>query len=201
MLYKKGQDIMDSGTLNNEITSLIIQWTEGDKLSEEKLFALTYKKFKDIAREAKQKFELKSETDLPASIIDSTTAIVHDAYLKLAPGLNETIASKKQFYLLVSKVMRHILVDHYRKNSAAKRQSDKAHTNEFLTSEVSSIDYIAIDQAIECLTKVYPRQAETIQLRYFHGLKNKEIAALHQISESLVDKDLKFSKSWMQLYA
>lgn len=192
---------MDSGTLNSEITSLIIQWTKGDKLSEEKLFALTYRNFKNIAREAKQKFELKSETDLPATVIDSTTAIVHDAYLKLVPGLKETITSKKQFYLLVSKVMRHILVDHYRKNSAAKRQFDKTHTNDILTPEVSSIDYIAIDQAIECLTKVYPRQAETIQLRYFHGLKNKEIAALHQISESLVDKDLKFSKSWIQLHA
>jgi len=192
---------MDVGTLNNEMTSLIIQWTEGDKLSEEKLFALTYQKFKDIAREVKQKFELKSEIDLPVIIVDSTTSIVHEAYIKLAPGLNETIASKKQFYLLVSKVMRHILVDHYRKNSAAKRQLDKAYIKERITSEISSIDYLAVDQAIECLTKEYPRQAETVQLRYFHGLKNKEIAELHQISESLVDKDLKFSKSWMQLHA
>lgn len=97
--------------------------------------------------------------------------------------------------------MRHILVDHYRKNKASKRQFDKTDTNEFTMPEIYSLDYIAIDQAIENLTKEYPRQAETIQLRYFHGLKNKEIAELHQISESLVDKDLKFSKSWMQAYA
>ncbi len=187
--------------LNKEITRLIIQWSEGDKFSEEKLFALTYKKFKDIAREAKQKVNGKSDKNLPSTIIHSTTAIVHDAYIKLAPGLNETVGSRKQFYLLVSKVMRHILVDHYRKNTASKRQFNSATINEPSLSETSWIDYIAIDQAIESLTKEYPRQAETIQLRYFHGLKNKEIAELHQISESLVDKDLKFSKSWMQIYA
>ena len=67
--------------------------------------------------------------------------------------------------------------------------------------ETFSLDYITLDKAIENLTKDYPRQAETIQLRYFHGLKNKEIAQLHQISESLVDKDLKFSKSWMRIHA
>jgi RNA polymerase sigma factor (TIGR02999 family) len=186
---------------NKNITHLIIQWSEGDKFSEEKLFALTYKKFKDIAREARQKINSKNEESLPSTIIHSTTAIVHDAYIKLAPGLNETVGSRKQFYLLVSKVMRHILVDHYRKNSASKRQFNNATINELSTSEISSIDYIAVDQAIESLMKEYPRQAETIQLRYFHGLKNKEIAELHQISESLVDKDLKFSKSWMQVYA
>ena len=186
---------------NNDISNLIQRWSEGDKLSEEKLFVLTYQKFKSIAREAKQKLNTKENADLTANIIHSTTAIVHDAYIKLTPGLNETIDNKKQFYLLVSKVMRHILVDHYRKNKASKRQFDKTDTNEFTMPEISSLDYIAIDQAIENLTKEYPRQAETIQLRYFHGLKNKEIAELHQISESLVDKDLKFSKSWMQAYA
>lgn len=190
---------MDSIKNNPDMTGLILKWSEGDKLSEEKLFALTYQKFKSLASEAKQKLNIKGETDLTVNVIHSTTALVHDAYIKLTPGLNETLDSKKQFYLLVSKVMRHILVDYYRKNKAAKRQFDKS--NEFSMSEVSSIDYIAIDQAIENLTKEYPRQADTIQLRYFHGLKNKEIAELHQISESLVDKDLRFSKSWMRTYA
>lgn len=200
-MENKGHIRMDSNTSNNEISRLILNWSEGDKLSEEKLFSLTYQNFKSIAREAKRKLNITNEADLTANIIHSTTAIVHDAYIKLTPSLNETIDSKKQFYLLVSKVMRHILVDHYRKNKASKRQFDEASANELITTEITSIDYIAIDQAIESLNKEHPRQAETIQLRYFHGLKNKEIAALHQISESLVDKDLKFSKSWMQAYA
>lgn len=191
---------MGSNIPQHDITNLIRNWSEGDKLSEEKLFALTYQKFKSIAREAKQKLNTKDDTDATANILHSTTAIVHDAYVKLVPGLNETIASRKQFYLLVSKVMRHILVDHFRKNKAAKRQFDKPDSNELPTLECASVDYILIDRAIESLTIDHPRQAETLQLRYFHGLKNKEIATLHQISESLVDKDLKFSKSWMQVH-
>ena len=141
------------------------------------------------------------DLNITANIIHSTTALVHDAYIKLAPGITENIDDRKQFYMLVSKVMRHILVDHHRKSSASKRQNKETVGNEFQDSEVFSLDYITIDKAIENLTKHYPRQAETIQLRYFHGLKNKEIAQLHQISESLVDKDLKFSKSWMRIHA
>lgn len=186
---------------NTDTTELIKNWSLGDKLSEDKLFALTYQQFKNIARNAKTKLDAQNNTNTADDIIHSTTSLVHDAYIKLAPGMMECIDSRKQFYLLVSKVMRHILVDHYRKNTASKRQFNRDIIDGLSTPIVCSIDYIAIDQAIESLTKEYPRQAETIQLRYFHGLKNKEIAKLHQISESLVDKDLKFSKSWMRIHA
>lgn len=190
-----------SHPVNNEITELINKWSLGDKLSEDKLFSLTYQQFKDLARSTKKNLDTKNEAHLIADIIHSTTSLVHDAYIKLAPGLTENVANRKQFYLLVSKVMRHILVDHYRKNSASKRQFNPIIANDDSTADISFIDYLSIDQAIESLTKEYPRQAETVQLRYFHGLKNKEIAKLHQISESLVDKDLKFSKSWMRIHA
>jgi len=192
---------MDIQINDTEATELIKNWSSGDKLSEEKLFVLTYQQFKNIARSTKKKLGTQNEACLTDDIIHSTTSLVHDAYIKLAPGLTECIDNRKQFYLLVSKVMRHILVDHYRKNTASKRQSNKNIMSDLSTPIVSSVDYIAIDQAIESLTKEYPRQAETVQLRYFHGLKNKEIAKLQQISESLVDKDLSFSKRWMQLYA
>jgi len=186
---------------SNDTTDLIKKWSLGDKASEDKLFALTYQQFKTIARNAKGKLGGNDNVNITANIIHSTTALVHDAYLKLAPGITENIDDRKQFYMLVSKVMRHILVDHHRKNTASKRQNKESDGNELQASEPFSLDYITIDKAIESLTKNHPRQAETIQLRYFHGLKNKEIAQLHQISESLVDKDLKFSKSWMRIHA
>jgi len=184
-----------------DTTDLIKKWTLGDKTSEDKLFALTYQQFKAIARDAKSKLNGKGELNITADIICSTTALVHDAYIKLAPGITEDIDNRKQFYLLVSKIMRHILVDHHRKKVATKRQATQQLDDETQASKDFSLDYISIDKAIEHLTKDYPRQAQTIQLRYFHGLKNREIAQLHQISESLVDKDLKFSKSWMRIHA
>ncbi|MDP2559629.1 ECF-type sigma factor [Psychrobium sp. 1_MG-2023] len=189
------------GIHNNDTTDLIKQWSLGDKASEEKLFTLTYQQFKMIARDARSKLPSNEGLNITANLIHSTTSLVHDAYIKLAPGVTESIDSKKQFYLLLSKVMRHILVDYHRKNEASKRQYSKSISNNEQGLEDCPLDYIAIDKAIVNLTKDYPRQAETIQLRYFHGLKNKEIAELHQISESLVDKDLKFSKSWMRLHA
>lgn len=188
-------------TQSCDTTDLIKKWTLGDKTSEDKLFALSYQHFKAIAHNAKSKLNNKDELNITADIICSTTALVHDAYLKLAPGITEDIDNRKQFYLLVSKIMRHILVDHHRKKIASKRQITQQLDGDYQTSKDFSLDYISIDKAIEHLTKDYPRQAQTIQLRYFHGLKNKEIAQLHQISESLVDKDLKFSKSWMRIHA
>jgi len=183
----------------NETTDLIKQWSLGDKTSEDKLFALTYQQFKTIARDAKSKLNGEDDFNITANIIHSTTSLVHDAYLKLSPGITENLDNRKQFYLLVSKVMRHILVDHHRKNTAFKRQKQAIIGERPLQQKTFSLDYIVIDKAIENLTKDYPRQAETMQLRYFHGLKNKEIAQLHNISESLVDKDLKFSKSWIRV--
>lgn len=185
----------------NDITTLINQWSLGDKTSEERLFALTYQQFKMIARDAKNKLNANDEFNITANIIHSTTSLVHDAYIKLSPGLAENIENKKQFYLFISKVMRHILVDHHRKNTALKRQNTQPANSNSSTPISLSLDYITIDKGIEKLNTAYPRQAQTIQLRYFHGLTNKEIAQLHDISESLVDKDLKFSKSWMRMHA
>ncbi|MGL1957402.1 MAG: ECF-type sigma factor [Colwellia sp.] len=189
------------GIAANETTDLIKQWSLGEKNLEDKLFTLTYQQFKTIARDAKSKLNGNDDFNVTANIIHSTTSLVHDAYLKLAPGITENIDNRKQFYLLVSKVMRHILVDHHRKSTASKRQKQVTIDETSQQAKTFSLDYIVIDKAIESLTKDYPRQAETIQLRYFHGLKNKEIAQLHNISESLVDKDLKFSKSWMRVHA
>ena len=184
------------------LTDIILTWSQGDKFSEDKLFAATYQKFKELARQTREKSNF-TEEDKTSNLIHSTTSLVHEAYLKLSPNINETIESRKQFYLLVSKVMRHILIDHFRKSAASKRQSNKAEFDIEVVEDLNSpiISYIEIDSAISKLSKSYPRQAESMQLKYFYGLRNRDIADLHQISESSVDKDLRFSKSWIQLNA
>ena len=183
-----------------ELTSIIINWSEGHKHSEDKLFAYTYDRFKQIASDTRKKVKKYNckEGDFE-DVICSTTSLVHEAYIKLANEKQIDAKNTKQFFLLVSKIMRHILVDHYRKLTANKRSLDENHRAEKQTDSSTDnlLDYISMDQSVDKLAKSFPRQAETFQLRYFLGLKNKEIAKLHAVSESLIDKDLKFSKNWI----
>ena len=94
--------------------------------------------------------------------------------------------------------MRHILIDHYRKLTADKRSGvvDNLESDALFKNELN-LNLMTIEQGIVQLADIYPRQAETFQLRYFIGLQNKEIANIQGVSESLIDKDLKFSKTWI----
>lgn len=182
------------------LTSIILDWSKGHKHSEDKLFSFTYDRFKHIASQTRKKvIKYQDDTNHVDDVIHSTTSLVHEAFLKLAAKNEIDAENSKEFFLLVSKIMRHILVDHYRKLTADKRtqkeipelgNQEDSNTDEYL-------DYISIDYGLSRLAKDYPRQAETFQMRYFLGFKNKEIANLHSVSESLIDKDLKFSKNWI----
>ena len=181
-----------------DLTHIILDWSQGYKHSEDKLFAYTYNRFKKIASETRTKVERYNNPPVIEDLIFSTTSLVHEAYLKLASENQIDAENTKEFFLLVSKVMRHILVDHYRKLTANKRTlKNKPEIEKQNSSTDEYLDYISIDQGLTKLAKTYPRQAETFQMRYFLGFKNKEIAKMHSVSESLIDKDLKFSKNWI----
>lgn len=183
-----------------DLTSIIVSWSEGQKHSEDKLFAYTYDRFKQIASDTRRKVKTYKSTEEDfEDLIYSTTSLVHEAYLKLANEKTIDAKNTKQFLLLVSKIMRHILVDHYRKLTANKRSLGKHQLFErgAISNNDGLVNYISMDQSVDKLAKSFPRQAETFQLRYFLGLKNKEIAKLHAVSESLIDKDIKFSKNWI----
>ncbi len=182
------------------LTSIILDWSKGHKHSEDKLFSFTYDRFKLIASQTRKKvIKYQDDTNHVDDVIHSTTSLVHEAFLKLTAKKEIDAENSKEFFLLVSKIMRHILIDHYRKLTAEKRIADNALFTEGIQDKNSQqlLDYIQLDQSITKLAKAFPRQAETFQLRYFTGLKNREIAKLHTVSESLIDKDLKFSKNWI----
>jgi|TARA_B110000211_G_scaffold213145_1_gene253378 RNA polymerase sigma factor (TIGR02999 family) len=182
------------------LTSIILDWSKGHKHSEDKLFSFTYDRFKLIASQTRKKvIKYQDDTNHVDDVIHSTTSLVHEAFLKLTAKNEIDAENSKEFFLLVSKIMRHILVDHYRKLTADKRTQKEAPKlgNQEDSSTVEYLNYISIEQGLSKLAKQHPRQAETFQMRYFLGFKNKEIANLQSVSESLIDKDLKFSKNWI----
>lgn len=186
-----------------EITELIQQWKLGDNISEERLFSATYQQFRAIAKGAlvKQK-KLREKTINLEDIIHSTTSLVHDAYLKLNATKTIDIKNRKEFYLLVAKSMRHILVDYFRMRSSQKRNVDNAQYDYHeLPTMVEGVEpYIKLDEAIDSLQREHVRPCEILQLKHFFGMANNQISALINVSESTIEKDLKFARGWITLY-
>ncbi|MET1257125.1 ECF-type sigma factor [Aliikangiella maris] len=185
------------------LTQLIHKWQSGDKFSEEKLFSVTYEQFRRIAKESIQKQKsLGVQPKNIEEIIHSTTSLVHDAYIKISSAQTVDLKNSREFYMLVATTMRHILVDFFRKQNSKKRDVDAVDNKEIKNIPYSHEleDYLTLDKAIENLLDSFPRPAEILQLKYFFGFQNKEIADVLNISESTVDKDLKFARGWIKLH-
>lgn len=181
----------------DNFTQLLHLWQSDHTGAEKALYDLAYQHLHHLAQKERQRCANKHGGDNPVSAnpIHNTTALVHDAYLKLSQHRAPECQNRNQFFLMVSKVMRQILVDHARKALAQKRQQQGAWPEETKPLD----DLLSLDKAIERLDDHYPRQASAVKLKYFAGLRTKEISELLNCSESLIEKDLRFSRSWIQM--
>ncbi|MGR5063430.1 sigma-70 family RNA polymerase sigma factor [Photobacterium sp. DNB22_13_2] len=180
-----------------EITQIIQQWQAGDKQAESQLYQFAYLQLRTIAKQERDRSAEKYglENDVLIDSVNSTTALVHDAYLKLSNTDMADVDSKREFYLMAAKVMRQILIDNARSLQAQKRQQ--------LTMLPESNDdkfeqFMIMDKAIERFSVRYPRQSNALKLKYLMGMRTQEISDLLECSASLIEKDLKFSRCWLQ---
>jgi RNA polymerase sigma factor (TIGR02999 family) len=130
-----------------------------------------------------------------------TTALVHEAYVRLFRGESFRWENRKHFYCAMAQAMRRVLVDHARERVAEKRK--KPHKPTFHhgpaeppQSEIKP-DIMALDQALQRLGKRNPRQAQVIELRFFVGLTADQTAAILDISAETVKLDWRFAKAWL----
>ena len=103
------------------------------------------------------------------------------------------IETKRDFFLMAAKVMRQILIDNARAHQAQKRQ----HITLMKEEEDRFEQLIIMDKALDSFSVRYPRQSNALKLKYLMGMKNQEICELLECSASLIEKDLKFSRSWL----
>ncbi len=183
----------------NQLEAIITLWQQGDKTAEAELFNCAYIQLRAIAQKERARLAAKygDNNKVLADCINNTTALIHDAYLKISASNFSAagIARERDFFLLVSKVMRQILIDHARTMQAQKRQhvrpqAGKEHTQTELL--------LSMDKCLDTFSEHYPRQSQALKLKYLLGMKNNEISTLLQCSNSLIEKDLKFSRSWLQ---
>jgi RNA polymerase sigma-70 factor (ECF subfamily) len=187
-----GQGARVSADGRGDITQLLTRWADGDKAALDVLMPVVYTELRKIA-DAYLRRERGSHTLQP-------TALVHEAWMRLVQQDNPHFDQRKQFYGLAAQVMRRILVDHARARSAEKRGGGAAHVEvpENLTSpRAPTDDLLALDQALNQLAEVSPRQARVIELRYFGGLNLEEMADLLQVSQATVSRDQRAAEAWL----
>jgi RNA polymerase sigma factor (TIGR02999 family) len=129
-----------------------------------------------------------------------TTALVHEAYLRLVDQRQACWRNRAHFYGAAAQVMRRILVDHARARQAEKRGGDAEHLSldEALTfSDSQSQELVRLDEALARLAKLDPRQSRVIELRFFAGLSVEETAEVMRISPKTVKRDWSVARAWL----
>jgi RNA polymerase sigma factor (TIGR02999 family) len=119
------------------------------------------------------------------------TAVVHEAFVRLIQA-NVPLQDRTHFFALASRLMRRVLVDHAKSRGRAKRKTD-----EHALLPAPDLDVIALDEALESLTRLEPRLARAIELHYFGGLSYEEMAEASGASTATVHRDIRLARAWL----
>lgn len=174
------------------MTELLTRWRNGDVAARDALVPLVYDELRRIARRclAGQK---RNYTLQP-------TALVHEAYLRLTKHDSIDWQDRKHFFAMAAQMMRQILVDHVRKRAAAKRGGN---TCTVAVDEASAmapgpvIDLLSLDDAMQKLALLDPRQSQIVELRFFGGLSIEETAEVLDISPATTKREWATARIWL----
>jgi RNA polymerase sigma-70 factor, ECF subfamily len=181
-----------SEKLPSEITQILHDWNGGDTDAKERLLPFVYNELKRQARFLMSK-ERQNHTLQP-------TALVHEAFLKLNEQTGVDWQNRSHFYGIISRLMRQILVDHARSHAAEKRGSNAIHfslDDVQIPIEERASSILAVDEVLQKLAEFDERQAQIIEMRFFGGLNNAEIAENLQISERTVGREWQTARLWL----
>ncbi len=176
----------------HEVTKLLVDWSNGDTAALDRLMPLVYDELRRLAHHYMSR-------ERPGHTLQ-TTALVNEAYLRLVNQKNVHWENRAQFFGLAAKLMRHNLTDHARSLAYAKRGGGarKVSLDEaaILSSEQAG-DLVALDDALEKLSKEFPRKCRIVELRYFGGMTVEEAAEVLQVSPVTVMRDWNVAKAWL----
>jgi len=130
-----------------------------------------------------------------------TTALVHEAYLRLVGRSGVTAADESGFFRAAAQTIRHVLVDHARRRAAQKRVGGRRRLeldSGIQAASEAAVDVLALDEALGKLHGLHPRQAEIVELRFFGGRSVPETAALLGVSPRTVEADWAMARAWLR---
>ncbi len=175
--------------VRESVTVWLQLWRDGDDQALQQVTDLVYR---DLRRLAAHYLRNESNADTL-----QPTALVHEAYLHLSSIREIDWKGRGQFISVIAQMMRRILVDHARARKAAKRGGSR--TGELpAEQEGIRIDVLAVDQALDRMSLLYPRSAHVVELRFFGGLEFREISAAMDLSLTTVEREWRFARAWLQ---
>jgi RNA polymerase sigma-70 factor, ECF subfamily len=173
------------------VTRLLRDWRGGDHAALDELMPMVYAELHKLAA-AYLRREQPGHTFRP-------TDLVSEAYLRLAEGGPVELSDRVHFYAIAARVMRQILVDSARRRAASKRGSGERPVTleEAIASDQHPEDLVALDEALTALAKLDERKARTVELFYFAGLTQDEVALALEVHVNTVQRDLRFAEAWI----
>src|SRR5947199_9851151 len=176
----------------HRVTQLLQQWSHGDNSALAELTPLVYEELRRLAHHY-------MEAQRPDHTLQ-TTALVNEAYLRLADQTNPNWQSRAHFFAVAARAMRQILVNYAKSSRAQKRGGGglKVELDEAaLVSPEQSKEIVDLHEALERLATLDSRKAQVVELKYFGGLNYDEMAEVLKISPVTVRRDWRFAKAWL----
>jgi RNA polymerase sigma factor (TIGR02999 family) len=178
----------------NQVTKLLIDWSEGDRAALDELMPLVYQELRQLAGGYLKK-EKPDHTLQP-------TALIHEAYLRLVNQSTPHFESRAHFFGVAARLMRQILVDHARTRAASKRggSEQKIPLDDAppLFTQDSAAELLALDEALKKLATFDERKCRVIEMRSFGGMSVEETARALGISEPTVKRETRLAQSWLR---
>ncbi len=177
---------------SNEVTQLLLAWSEGDPAALDRLMPVVYGELRRLA-----KSHMRREH---AGHSMQTTALIHEAYLRLIDANQVRLENRRHFFAAASRLMRQVLVDLARERGSHKRggAAQQVSLDEALVvSNQRDEGLLALDEALSALAEIDERKSRMVELRFFGGLSVEETAEALDVSVETVHRDWRLAKSWL----
>lgn len=175
---------------SNELTWILKRWSHGDQSAQSALLEEVYDTLRSMAR-SRLALERVGHTLQP-------TALVHEAYLKMAEGASVAWRDRVHFRAVAARVMRQVLVDAGRKRRADKRRPEPPLTTSLVDATACPVDVLDLERTLERLERLNPRQAKVVELRCFGGLTVPEVASVLEVSVATVNRRWRAARTWLK---
>jgi RNA polymerase sigma factor (TIGR02999 family) len=180
------------GEPQHEVTQILHDWSGGDPDAPERLMPYVYDELRGLARAFLSR-ERGGHTLQP-------TALVNEAYLRLVDQTRVNWQNRAHFYGIASRIMRRVLIDHARAHATEKRGGTAIHLSiddVQVPLEQRAADFVALDEALEKLEQFDERKCRIVEMRFFGGLNDEEIAAVLGVATRTVLRDWKKARLWL----
>ncbi len=176
---------------DHDVTVLLREWSGGNQQALTDLLPIIYDELRRVAHQ----YLHREHTDQTLQ----TTALVHEAYLKLIDQRSVNWQNRAHFFAIAAQAMRRILIDNARRRTAGKRgKGEKISLEDVATvSTQKHQSLLALDEALHELEKIDPQQSRIIELRYFGGLTIEETATAMDISPATVKREWAMARAWL----